>query len=118
MVLEVARLLSLQEKRKSTPEDDAMLRILVPLTKLYTGKQVHMTACNFELSSFRLPSLPSTVLWAFSGRRLSYYPFSENLCFMKQYSDAGSLGGELLNVVHCTPDACITCMVIDAACFL
>ena len=40
MVLETARLLSLQEKGNTSAEQDALLRIQVPLTKLYTGKQV------------------------------------------------------------------------------
>ncbi len=40
LVMEVCRLLGLSECSKSTPEDDIMLRILTPLVKLYTAKQV------------------------------------------------------------------------------
>ncbi|XP_065179382.1 acyl-CoA dehydrogenase family member 11-like [Sycon ciliatum] len=39
MVLEVARLLSLREKGQATTEQEALLRLMVPLAKLYTGKQ-------------------------------------------------------------------------------
>jgi hypothetical protein len=40
MTLEVARLLGKEDTNKASEEDQLLLRILVPLAKLYTAKQV------------------------------------------------------------------------------
>ena len=40
MVLELARLLGLQENGKASENDELVFRLLTPITKLYTAKQV------------------------------------------------------------------------------
>lgn len=39
--MEVARLFGLQENKMATDKDVLLLRILTPILKLYTGKQVY-----------------------------------------------------------------------------
>lgn len=49
LVLEVARLIGLDDRGKLSDEENHLLRILTPLTKLYTGKQV---CAGFKFQEF------------------------------------------------------------------
>ena len=40
LVLELSRLLGLEETNEANEEDQLLLRLLMPVTKLYTAKQV------------------------------------------------------------------------------
>lgn len=55
--MDVCRLLGREESGLATHLDANLLRLLTPVVKLYTGKQVHgLYQCN-ELSSRCLPSI-------------------------------------------------------------
>ena len=60
MLMKVAHLLGMKENNTSNDNNELLLRILTPLLKLYTGKQVHRYFIDeFILSEiYRSPLLP------------------------------------------------------------
>ena len=71
MTLSLAELLGREECGVSSEEDSLLLRLLVPVTKLYTAKQVqdHFTYCSIILMvSPQAVSLVSEGLESFGGQ--------------------------------------------------
>ena len=48
LVLELARLLGLQENGKASENDALVFRLLTPITKLYTAKQVELVTLIYR----------------------------------------------------------------------
>ena len=55
MLMRVAHLLGMKENKESCQHDELLLRILTPLLKLYTGKQV----CSLCVNNFNTVYNPS-----------------------------------------------------------
>jgi hypothetical protein len=82
IVLEVARLLGREDTGIATDEESLLLRLLTPLAKLYTAKQVRIITCNKYECCFPVVQ-PKFCIYSYNkpGRELTQFTFVGKLHF-------------------------------------